>query len=780
MGITGQARRRGAAKRSTGPVLWHLVGGIGVCVAVLVAVIVTTTLSTFDRERNRAASSMRAAASAAAASLDEADAGIVAFLQDLAAQPAVASLDEAQCHAAFEGLAALSGQGRLHLLRPNGTEVCGIGDARAPLGDWFAPVQAAGRPSESRVIEDEGTGRLASVTAVPVRGSAWPPGVLVALRYLDGLAVPVPAGAPEGTVIEVVDARSNRLLARSGGADGDLVGTSLVGAPLDRALTGSAVEGPDGVVRLYQEGKATRSGWRVVAGVPEGSVLAGARSEAARTLTLGSIAILALVVLGLVLHRRLALPLRRLAAAVRDGATTATEGGRGPAEVVELTSAFGEMLAQRDAREAELRRRATSDALTGLPNRVALTEHLDRLAEAPADSPRAVLFIDLDRFKLINDSHGHGAGDGVLVEVAERIVAEAGRGCTVGRFGGDEFVVVCDTPRPAHEVEALAARIAVALHRPVRVDGLELYVSASVGIAMAAPGAGAEELLRNADTAMYKAKERGRGGWARFDDEMQAAALARLTLEGDLHRALRGGELFLQYQPKYDLTLGRVAGAEALMRWRHPERGLVEPASFIPVAEECGLIVEMGEWALREAATQAAAWRRAGNSVPVSVNLAARQLVLPELPGLVADVIRTTGISGQDLALEITESSVLVDPDLTTAHLHALRRQGLRISVDDFGTGYSSLSYLQHLPVDEVKIDRSFVSSVDRDASTAAIVGSVVSLAHTIGLRVVAEGVERSEQLTRVTDLGCDEAQGWLLGRPASADAVWDRAFVSP
>ena len=758
--------------------LWHLVGGFGVAAAVLVAVIATTALSTFDRERDRATSALRAAASAAATSIDERESSLVTFLQDLAAQPAIASLDEEQCGAAFEGLAALNGNGRLHLLRPDGTEVCRIGDAGAPLGGWFARVQAADHPSDSRVVDDRATGKLSSVVAVPVRGPTWPPAVLVAVRYFDGFAVPLPAGAPDGAVVDVVDTATNRLLARSGGTPPSLVGASTAGTALVGDVAGRAVAGPDGVTRLYREAQPTRAGWRVLVGVPERTALAAARSDVRRTLTLGAIALVGLVGLGLVLHRRLALPLRRLTAAVRDGHTISGAATSGPAEVAELTAAFGEMLAQRDAREAELHRRAMSDALTGLPNRAALTEHLDRLADAPVPAERAVLFVDLDRFKLINDGHGHGAGDGVLLEVAARIVAEAGGGCTVGRFGGDEFVVVCDTPRPAEAVEALAARIAVSLRAPVRVAGLELFVSASIGIAMAAPGARAEELLRNADTAMYRAKERGRGGWARFDDEMQAAALARLTLEGDLHRALHRGELHLAYQPKYDLALGKVTGAEALLRWRHPERGPVEPASFIPVAEESGLVVEIGEWALRQAATQAAARRRAGTPVPVSDNLAARQLVLPELPGLVSDVLRTAGITGRDLAVEITESSVLVDPELTTTHLHALRRQGVRVSVDDFGTGYSSLSYLQRLPVDEVKIDRSFVASVDLDASTAAIVGSVVSLAHTIGLRVVAEGVERSEQLARVTELGCDEAQGWLLGRPSSADAVYDRVAV--
>jgi diguanylate cyclase (GGDEF)-like protein len=426
--------------------------------------------------------------------------------------------------------------------------------------------------------------------------------------------------------------------------------------------------------------------------------------------------------------------------------------------------------------EVELAHQALHDALTGLPNRGLF---LDRLAQALTrlgrhSSALAVLFCDLDRFKVVNDSLGHTAGDELLVGVARRLEDALRVGDTAARFGGDEFVILCEDITGAHQAIAIAERVSAALAAPFVLGEDEAFVRTSIGIAMATDAhARPEALLRDADAAMYRAKEKGGGIYEVFDDDMRARAVKRLETENALHRALERGEFLLHYQPQMSLATGAVAGVEALVRWAHPERDLVSPGEFIGSAEETGLILEIGAWALKEACEQAARWAQNARPGPLprmSVNLSARQCAHPDLVDVVATTLRETGVDPATICLEITETAVMADMEAGVGVLDQLRALGCSLAIDDFGTGWSSLRALQRFPVDEVKIDKSFVDGVSRDPQEAAIVAAVISLSHALGLRTVAEGVESVSQVDRLRALGCDFAQGFFFARPAPAE----------
>ncbi|MDX6664385.1 MAG: hypothetical protein QOG68_591, partial [Solirubrobacteraceae bacterium] len=391
---------------------------------------------------------------------------------------------------------------------------------------------------------------------------------------------------------------------------------------------------------------------------------------------------------------------------------------------------------QRKRVEVQLAHQALHDALTGLPNRGLF---LDRLAQALTrlgrhSSALAVLFCDLDRFKVVNDSLGHGAGDMLLVDVARRLEDVLRAGDTAARFGGDEFVLLCEDISGAHQAIAIADRVSASLAAPFVLGDDEAFVRTSIGIAMATgQDARAEALLRDADAAMYRAKEKGGGVYEVFDDEMRAGAVKRLDTESALHRALERGEFLLHYQPQAVLATGAVVGLEALVRWQHPDRGLVAPGEFIGTAEETGLILQIGEYALREACEQAARWgaiHRDGPALKMSVNLSARQCAHPDLVDVVASVLRDTGVDPATICLEITETAVMADLEASVLVLDQLRALGVSLAIDDFGTGWSSLRALQRFPVDEVKIDKTFIDGVARDPQEAAIVAAVVSLSH--------------------------------------------------
>ena len=413
---------------------------------------------------------------------------------------------------------------------------------------------------------------------------------------------------------------------------------------------------------------------------------------------------------------------------------------------------------------------ALHDPLTGLPNR---TLFVDRLAIALARARRnhtlaAVLFLDLDRFKVVNDSLGHQAGDEVLLAVAARLDGVLRSNDTAARFGGDEFTVLIEDLGDERLVLGLAERIAAAFAEPVPVGGRDLALSASVGVAVTAGDGTPEDLLRDADAAMYRAKERGRDRIEVFDQSLRERVTRRLETENDLRRAIAEGELRTHYQPKVRIDTHEIIGVEALVRWEHPERGLVPPGDFIPLAEETGLIVALGEWVLRDACRQAASW-----DVTVSVNLSRRQLEQEDLVELVAATLAATGLPPERLCLEITESTVMRDPERSLETLRALKALGVGLAIDDFGVGYSSLSQLKHLPpVDLLKIDKSFVDNLVSGVEDRAIVTAILSLAGAYGMTSIAEGVEDERQAETLSALGCELAQGYLFARPQPAEAL--------
>ncbi|HKS99012.1 MAG TPA: EAL domain-containing protein [Rugosimonospora sp.] len=429
------------------------------------------------------------------------------------------------------------------------------------------------------------------------------------------------------------------------------------------------------------------------------------------------------------------------------------------------------------AAEFAARRRATHDSLTDLPNRELLTETIERWsARAEAEGQEiSLLFLDLDRFKLVNDGWGHAVGDELLCAVAARLSAVVREDDLVCRIGGDEFVIAFASPSHTRLAESLARRLLEEFVRPFRLSIGDVTITPSIGITRSEGAAGALALMRDADTAMYKAKVAGRNGYALFDESLHDQVHRRAQLEQALRGALERHELSVYYQPIVDLATGQLAGFEALMRWNHPRLGTVSPLDFIPIAEDTGLIVHSGAWLLEEAVEQLAQWNRhrpeGTPALHMSVNISSRQLRDMSLVEVVARVLARTGLPPDEVWLEITESGMMEEPESAASILRALRALGVILSVDDFGTGYSSLSYLKRFPIDILKIDRSFVAGVGADADDEAIVRTTVAMAHALGHRVVAEGVETAVQRDWLQTLGCDLAQGWLYGQPRAASA---------
>jgi diguanylate cyclase (GGDEF)-like protein len=413
---------------------------------------------------------------------------------------------------------------------------------------------------------------------------------------------------------------------------------------------------------------------------------------------------------------------------------------------------------------------AEHDFLTGLPNRMLLS---DRIGQAIVLAPRhrkfvAVLFLDLDGFKHINDSLGHPVGDKLLQSVAKRLVDCVRASDTVSRQGGDEFVVLLSEVEQLEDGAITARRMLQAVAQSHSIDQHDLHVTASIGVSVyPADGLDADTLVKNADTAMYQAKENGRQSFQFFKPAMNARAVERQSIEEGLRRALERREFTLHYQPKIDLMTGAISGAEALIRWIHPTRGLISPADFIPVAEDCGLILPIGAWVLREACTQARTWMDAGLPVmSMAVNVSAMEFRDENFLDSLVAILGETGLDARSLELELTESVLMKHAASTALILQTLRERGMRVAIDDFGTGYSSLSYLRKFPVDAVKIDQSFVRQISTDGDDTTIVKAVIGMARGLKLRVIAEGVETPEQLAFLRAYRCDEAQGYYFSRP--------------
>jgi len=433
-------------------------------------------------------------------------------------------------------------------------------------------------------------------------------------------------------------------------------------------------------------------------------------------------------------------------------------------------------ITERRQHEMVIEHQATHDQLTGLPNRALF---LDRLATAIRRAERqagqlAVMFVDLDKFKNINDALGHSAGDELLREVARQLSLCVRESDTVARLGGDEFVLLLDNPLGETTPALVAERISTQLMEPVELAGQAHVITGSIGISIYPDDSiKAEVLLRQADIAMYRAKEDGRNGFHFFTHDMQQRLDARVTLEQGMHRALQHDQFVLHYQPQMDLRTGRIIGMEALLRWQSPELGLVPPIRFIPIAEESNLILTIGEWVLDKVCSRLRAWQDSGVPlVPVAINVAASQFSSQALDELVVQALTRHGVDPKLLELELTESLSMADPEASIALMHSLKATGVSMSIDDFGTGYSNLSYLKRFPVDKLKVDQSFTRGLTNDLEDRSITTAVIRLAHSLGLRAIAEGVETEGQLRLLAELGCDEIQGYYFSRPLTEQAM--------
>jgi len=427
-------------------------------------------------------------------------------------------------------------------------------------------------------------------------------------------------------------------------------------------------------------------------------------------------------------------------------------------------------ITERTYAEEQIKHLAYHDALTNLPNRLLFKDRLTvALSHAQREGARlAVLFLDLDRFKVINDSLGHNIGDQLLQAVAARVHACVRESDTVARLGGDEFTVLLPRLHRSDDAAPIAAKIIEAVRYPFHIEGREFFTTTSIGISLfPEDGTDAETLIKNADTAMYQAKELGRDNYQLFNAHVNANALQRIALEHGLRKAMSSEELQVHYQPIYDMQTGSTTGMEALLRWTHPQMGPVPPATFIPLAEATGMMIPIGTWALRQACEQGKAWHDAGHqTLSLAVNLSVTQLQQIDLVDRVRAILATTGFPASSLELEITESSAMQSPETSIRTLFELKKLGIRISLDDFGTGHSSLSYLKRFPIDTLKIDQSFVRDITHDPDTAAIVTAIIAMAHSLRLKVIAEGVEYPEQANFLREHGCDQMQGFLMTPP--------------
>lgn len=586
---------------------------------------------------------------------------------------------------------------------------------------------------------------------------------------------------PNGWIAVIYD-RKGTIAGRQLDADrliGQKVAPTLqqwLSGPSERIGEGRTLEGRMSVAAMH---RSTLTGYSVTASVPTSMLDTPLLKRLAANLLIGG----AGLALGILMAWRFAQGLR-LAIRKLEKATDAVAAGQthsvapaGSVELIRLTHRFNKMQqALSESRQAqaryqrELEHAATHDPLTGLANRALLNDQIQHAIATAVHAKclSAVLLLDLDRFKVVNDTLAHSVGDALLVEVAKRMCLAVRKTDTVGRFGGDEFLIVLTDTASESDIATIAQQLLAAVVEPVFLAGHQLSVSASVGIAVAPrDGLTASELLMSADIAMYRAKDSGRNRFQFFEKDMNTRMQERLELEAGLRLALKEEHFVLYYQPRCDARTGRIVGAEALIRWKHPTRGLVSPAHFIPVAEETGLIVPMGEWVLRTACKAAQHWSQFQPDAPtVSVNVSARQFQSDDLAEVVAQCIAASGLPPEYLELELTETDVMDDAEHTLRVLKNLKHVGVRVSLDDFGTGYSSLGYLKRFPIDCLKIDQSFVRDISVDQEDAAIARMVVMLGHSLRLKVVAEGVETQEQLQFLTACQCDQIQGYIFSPP--------------
>jgi diguanylate cyclase (GGDEF)-like protein len=739
---------------------------------------------TLHRDRAKGRTDAAFQATLASRAVGETFTALQTQVANLSLNPALASVlaDPSNCGLSFSDIAFFP-HGHLDLVLPDGRVACSSLVAKgAPEGAshagsaWLATLATAKGVFVSEPAADLVTGRTAVVVAAPVVDAAGTLlGAAVVVAPLEGTAAGLAdiLGGPQHYEFSLTTADGKTLLSTA----------KSTSAAVAKASTRSNPVTVDGM--LYGSQPIADRGWRVFAGVRSSVILGPTHSVLLREAELGA-ALLILILLSLtVVHRRIARPLRHLTETVSAAghhAGTAPARVYGPTEVIRLAEAFNEMIAARDAYEVQLAHQALHDPLTGLPNRALLADRLTHaLEQATSTSPSVgVLFVDLDHFKLVNDSLGHAAGDQVLSIMAGRLAEALPAGSTLARFGGDEFVIVCERLTSTNDAVRLANTLSAAITPHFEVADRVFAVTASIGISFGGSQRRAEDLIREADTAMYVAKDGGRARCELFNNELRERVTDRLLIETELREATHRNELWVAYQPKIDLDSGETVGVEALLRWDHPALGSVPPMSFIPIAEDCGLIVPIGEFVLREAVRQTAAWAEQGHRLCVSVNISGRQLLDDNLPDLVARILAEAGLPPQQLCLELTESVLMSDAGCTTRILARLHQLGVTISIDDFGTGYSSLAYLQRFPVDELKIDRTFINDLTRHESQRALVTAMIAMGKALGLNVVAEGVETSAQADQLRLMGCHLVQGYLYGRPGRAEELTALLDVNP
>ena len=552
-------------------------------------------------------------------------------------------------------------------------------------------------------------------------------------------------------------------------------------ARFPQTKTSGAWTGLDRTARYYASSTVAGGPWRIYAGIPRVTVLSAARGTLIRQGLAGAAALLLLVLAAWLLNRRVARPLRRLTAAVVQAGQNA-EGGvqvreDGTTEITALAHEFNKMLDVRAGHEAQLVFQATHNPLTGLPNKSLLGDRLAHALRRQRGSTQvAVLFLGVKQLDRVTTELGRATADSILVAIATRLSAVLRPGDTAAHLNDDEFLVLCEDTGSA-DTARVADRLHEYLQEPFHIGESEIEVRAAIGISTTTdPLTSSEQLLHEASMAMAEAKTTGRP-WVLFDDAAHAHASQNLQIERDLSQAVARHELVLHYQPVLNIATGRVIGAEALVRWQHPQRGLVPPLEFIPIAEQTGHIIPIGRFVLTEACAEAARWAAAGHPLRMSVNVSVDQLRQPRFPALVQEVLDDTGLPASQLCLEITESTLIREAGPGWNAATELRRFGVQLSIDDFGTGYSSLAYLHQLPVDELKIDRAFINRLDRDPRDRPLVEAINAMARALNLIVVAEGVETAAQLEMLAEIGCHNAQGYLIAKPQPADKFLE--FVS-
>jgi diguanylate cyclase (GGDEF)-like protein len=732
--------------------------------AVLVACLTSLlALREARQARRRAAVAVEHQARLAAMAVEGSLAASLALVAGTAAEPGfLAAASSPVC-----SLAGGGGQhfpsGHLDVVRLDGVVLCSsLAEHGAPVGasyagaPWLATLAPREQPFWLGPYADRlVAGRRAVAAVAPLRGSdGRVAGAFLSVLHLDPLARSLAGvyGGPSGYGFTVTRARDGEVLASTPPRHGAV----LAGAAAPTITAAAPVRSV---------------GWRLTAAVAREVALAPAVAAWQRMGLVGGAALAVTLALGVVLHRRVAAPLARLTAAIErvgEEASPHPVPEEGPRDLVELARAFNRMTAARVQYETELLHQSLHDHLTGLPNRALL---LDRMGLALKRMKRgagsvAVLFVDLDRFAILNQAFGHAIGDRVLVTVAERLGALLPTNATLARFGSDKFVALCDSVRSREETTALAERMLATLRAPVEVGDVTATVTASIGIALTtAYMVTAESVLRKADSAKEQARAAGGDRSSLFVGELGTAARQRVRLESDLRRALERGDLVMHYQPEVELTTGRVVGLEALVRWPHAELGLLLAGSFVPVAEETGLIVPLTRLALEIACEQAVRWQGQDRAVAVSVNLSPKLIVLPGLRDQIEDILSRSGLAPGNLCLELTEST-LVQPHVEHTLL-GLKELGVRLAIDDFGTGYSALAYVERLPVDQLKIDQAFIAQLRRHHT--GVVPAILDIAHHLDLQVVAEGVEEQHQVAALLALGCPIGQGFLLAPPAPA-----------